>query len=231
MKDKDRLLGFAPKVKVRAPVPPLSAGVNELVNHRVREMAESRQEKRAKREDARRSLREEVFARKRWSRETTVSWIAYRNKHDLDRPIVHGLFYNDAAPRLVDPDARMSLVEAVAKGRILEFKNDRGEVWYESEQVTAVFPEVGGTAPQHAVSESRRPRMSEAEMRELLPPFIEQLHAKTVKGRRSFSQADANKQAEDHFQKRIDRQTVRTICGEKELVGEAGRPRKIPPKS
>ncbi len=88
-----------------------------------------------------------AFACKRWSRERVISRVAYRNKLDLDRPISHGLLYDDVAKRLVDGDAERSFLEAVAKEWLREFKDVRGEVWYDSEQVLAAFPESGGSGP------------------------------------------------------------------------------------
>lgn len=252
MKRKYQLLGFAPELA--NPAAPMPREVNELLmahaeprlakllitrleqaaeRHKERlaedeEARRRRMERLAEHEDERRNRGEEAFACKRWSHERAVSWIGWRNKADLDRPTRHGAMYDHGGSRLVDKEPEKSLVEAVEKGRLLKFMSARGEVWYESEQVKALFPEAERSGPSQDTVGDTRLRMSEAAMLKLLPPFIEQLYAKTVKDRRSFSQVDAHKQAEDHFQKRIDREAVRAICRKKRLTGEVGRPRKIP---
>ncbi len=179
-----------------------------------------------------RARAEVAFACKRWTRQRAVSWVAYRNPLDMDRPTSHALLYDDVGKRLVDRDAERSFTEAIAKGLITEFKGPGGDVWYESEQVRTVFSETAGSAPiREAVGERRPARMSEANARDRLPRFIDEFHAKALKEGRSFSQDEAHKEAEKRFEKRIDRKVVRDICREKGFVGEVGRPRKIPRKS
>lgn len=95
----------------------------------------------------RRSRGEEAFASKRWSCERAVSWIGFRNKPDLDRPTSHGVMYDYEGSRLVDREPEQSFVEAIREGRIVEFKDIRGRVWYYSKHVIAAFPEANEGSP------------------------------------------------------------------------------------
>jgi hypothetical protein len=124
----------------------------------------ARTRKLAERAEDRRKRADEVFARKRWSQEDAERWVAFRNPLGLVTPISYALLYDDTAKQFVgsvpenspteafekllaDRAPERSLVEAVAKGWLLKFQDPHGEVWYESEQVKAVFPESGRNGP------------------------------------------------------------------------------------
>lgn len=162
---------------------------------------------------------ERLFAQPRWTRQLACSWIAYRTTADIGRSTRQGIFYDKS---MVDRDPDRSLVEAVAKGWLLEFTDECGEVWYESKTVRAVFPEPTSAALPRKIM----PPMSEAAARNLLPPFVSATRERYRQDDRKFSIDGVHKEAEDHFQKTIPRDLFRTICRKGNLTGPRGRPKK-----
>lgn len=102
------------------------------------EAKQKREEKLAQREAERRERSEEIFNRKRWTRDQAVAWVAFRDKHSMQGSIRRAVFYDPASLR--DPDPNSSFAEALRDGRITEYR-DGGAVWYLSEQVRDEFPE------------------------------------------------------------------------------------------
>jgi hypothetical protein len=98
---------------------------------------------------------ERQFAQPRWTKELARSWIAYRTSSDMGRSAWTGVFHRTS---ILDPEPDRSLIEAVAKGWVFEFTDDRGVVWYDSKIVRSVFPESGGSGPPPRTKKTSRPQ-------------------------------------------------------------------------
>ena len=99
-----------------------------------------REKKLAQREAERRERSEKIFAQERWTREQAVRWIAFRDKHSMERSIRAAVFYDPNSLR--DPAANSSFTEAVRNILVTEYRDGRS-AWYLSEQVRTVFPLLG----------------------------------------------------------------------------------------
>jgi hypothetical protein len=100
-------------------------------------------EKRKQREAERRECSLEIFNKKRWSRDEALIWITYPDRHSLARSKRVAALYDHDLP---DREPSALLTEAITNKRIAEYTDGR-RTWYLSEQVKAVFPEVGQHAP------------------------------------------------------------------------------------
>ena len=104
------------------------------------EAKQMREEKLAQCEAERCIRSEEIFNRKRWTREEAVRWVAFRDKHALERSIRAAVLY-DLSESLPYPDGNSLFIEAETDGRITPYQDDRGRTWYLSDQVRGAFPE------------------------------------------------------------------------------------------
>jgi hypothetical protein len=100
-------------------------------------------ERRKQCEAERREWSLEIFNKKRWSRDEALIWIAYPDRHSLARSKRAAVLYDHDLP---DREPSALLTEAITNKRIAEYTDGR-RTWYLSEQVKAVFPEVGQHAP------------------------------------------------------------------------------------
>ena len=101
-----------------------------------------REEKLAQREAERRERSEEIFAHKRWTREQAVRWIAFRDKHSMERSIRAAVLHDRDADPLRNAAPNSLFTEAVIDNRIKQYR-DSGPPWYLSEQVKGAFPPAG----------------------------------------------------------------------------------------